>query len=211
MVKKNNGLAPLPKKRDSFSAIKRFMVDADINLRVEEEAILKRWEYCDALLRAKTEDEDGIIAKLVEMFKISTFTARNDIAYTQRLFADARKINKRYLIHLHLERIDQDIQRMRNAWFKTEVGKDGKVKTYVPDSKELSAYAKLNEAYTYTLNSIPEEVQVDKQPPPIFQFHLAPGQVIDRPLVLEDAMAKADAILLKQNKDGVYTNEENEE
>lgn len=210
MVKKN-GLQLLPKKRDAYSAIRRFMCDGDVTLKVEEDKILNRWIYCDALLKAKEKNEDEIIAELVENYKVSTFTARNDIAYTQRLFADARKINKKYLIQHHLQRIDEDIERMRRDLFKITTDKEGKIIQHTPDSKELAAYAKLMEAYTYTLNSIPEEIQVDKQPPPIFQFILAPGQVIERPMLLEDAMQEADAVLLKQNKDGVYALEEEDD
>lgn len=192
----------LPKKRDAFVAIRRFMCDADVTLKVEEEKILNRWIFCDALLRAKEDNEDAIIKKIVEQFTVSTFTARNDITFTQRLFADARKVNKKYLIHHHLERIDQDIQRIRKKLFKGEA---------TPDSKEMAAYAKLLESYTYTLNSIPEDVKVDKQPPAILQFLLAPGQVIERPMEIEDAKRAADEILLKQNVHGVFTIEEDEE
>lgn len=195
----------LPKKRDAFVAIKRFMCDGGVTLKVEEESILNRWIFCDALLRAKDDDEESIIKKIAEKFNVSTFTARNDIGYTQRMFADARKINKRYLIHHHLQRIDEDIQRMRKNLFEVVTDDQGKQTQCIPTSKELAAYAKLLETYTYTLNSIPEDVQVDKQPPPIFNFLLAPGQLIEAPLQLDDALAKADAILLKKNKNGVYS------
>lgn len=200
----------LPKKRDAFTAIRRFMCIGDVALKAEEESILNRWIFCDALLRAKDDDEESIIKKIAEQFTVSTFTARNDIAYTQRLFADARKINKKYLIHHHLQRIDEDIQRMRKKLFENVTETDGKHTQCIPTSKELAAYAKLLETYTYTLNSIPEEVQVDKQPPPIFNFLLAPGQLIEAPMQLDDALAKADAILLKKNKDGVYSMPEEE-
>lgn len=201
----------LPKKRPAFVAIRKFMCDGDVKLHVEEEAILNRWIYCDALLREKEKNEEQIIDDLVQKFNISPFTARQDITNTQRLFADARKINKKYLIHHHLQRIDEDIQRLRKVFFSVATDKDGNPVQNVPDEKELSAYAKLMEAYTYTLNSIPEEIQVDKQPPPIFQFLLAPGQVIEKPMQIEDALQKAEAILLKQNPDGVYEMQEEEE
>ena len=196
--------ALLPKKREAFIAIKRFMMDGDVTLRDEEEKILNRWIFTDALLKAKDLDEEGMIAKIVEQFTVSPFTARNDIYYTQRLFADSRKIVKKYLIHHHLDRIDQDIQRLRKLLFnnKKKVGED--VYDYVPDAKELAALAKLHETYTYTLNSMPEDAQLDKQPPPVFQFILAPGQVIDKPMMLEDAKKQATDIIMKQNPDGTY-------
>lgn len=199
MMKKTNGLALLPKKRDAFTAIRRFMMDGDVQLKVEEEEILKRWIQCDALLKAKILDEQGIIDRLVKQFKVSSFTARNDIYYTQRMFADARKVIKKYLIHHHLERIDRDIQSIRKKLFANKK---------IPDAKQMAALAKMHETYTYTLNSIPEDVQHDKQPPPIFQFILAPGQVIERPMQLEDAMKKADEFIDLKETNGVYAQEE---
>lgn len=199
----------LPKKRDAFVAIRRFMLDGDVTLKVEEEQILNRWIYCDALLRAKEDNEDGIIKKIVEKFEVSTFTARNDIANTQKLFADARKINKKYLIHHHLQRIDEDIQKIRKKLFST-ITVGGKQVDCVPDYKEMAAYAKLLESYTYTLNSMPEDVQDNKQPPPIFQFVLAPGQVIESHLNPDEAIKKADEILMKQGANGVFQMEEAE-
>jgi hypothetical protein len=198
----------MPKKRDAFSAIRRFMVDADVDLRDEENKILNRWFFCDALLRGKQDDEEAIIEKIVDQFAVSKFTARNDIYYTQRLFADCRRLNKKYLIHEHLQRIDKDIERVRKMLF------DNKKKTnegefdYVPDAKELMTLAKLFESYTYTLNSIPEEITNEKHPPPVFQFILAPGQFIDKPMAIEDALKKADEIILTKNSNGVYSAEE---
>lgn len=197
--------ALLPKKREAYVAIRRFMIDGDVTLREEEEKILNRWIFTDALLRAKEENEDGVIAKIVEQYNVSPYTARNDIYYTQRLFADSRKIVKKYLIHHHLDRIDRDIQLIRNKLFSVDVEKDGTKTQCIPDAKEIAALAKLHETYTYTLNSMPEDLIEDKQPPPIFQFILAPGQVIERPLMLEEALKKSDEILdMKKNTDGIY-------
>lgn len=200
----NKRVALLPKKREAYVAIRRFMMDGDVQLRDDEEKILNRWIVCDALLKAKEHNEEQLILELVKQFKISPFTARNDINYTQRLFADSRKIIKKYLIHHHLDRIDQDIQRMRKLLFSNTKKVDNAEYDYVPDAKELMALAKLHETYTYTLNSIPEDILEDNQPPPIFQFILAPGQVIELPMLLEDALKKSDDILLKENSDGVY-------
>lgn len=193
----------MPKKREAFVAIKRFMCEGDVTLKVEEEEILNRWIYCDALLRAKEDNEESIIDKLMENFNISHGTASRDIVNTQRLFADARRINKKYLIHHHLQRIDEDIQKIRKQLF-SKVKSDGIEIQNIPDSKEMAAYARLLESYTYTLNSIPEDIQADKQPPPIFQFILAPGQVIEKPMEIDAAQSKADELILKQNPEGVY-------
>lgn len=199
----------LPGKRDAFIAIKRFMTDGDINLKIEEEEILNRWIYCDALLRAKELNEEAIVKKLTEGYGIAPITARRDIESTQKLFADVRKINKKYLIKHHLDRIDEDIQKMRKRLF-IHVDKDGKETEVTPDAKELAAYSKLLEAYTYTLNSVPEEAQKDPLPPPIFNFQLAPGQVIEKPMSVDEALAEAEITTLEPDQEGVYQMEEEE-
>jgi hypothetical protein len=204
MSKRNGALMHLPKKRDAFTAIKRFLNYEDVELKVEEHAILQRWEYCDRLLFAKELDEQGIIDQLVKMFEISTFTARNDIYYTQRIFADARKIQKKYLLHHHIDSIARDRQMIRKAFFVE--GDNGTA--FQGDSKDIMALSKLNDSYTYALNSIPEDAVDEKQPPPVFQFILAPGQIIDRPLEIEDAIKSADEIIMKQNDQGVFTADE---
>ena len=191
----------LPGKRDAYKAIKRFMCDGDVDLKVEEEFILNRWIYADSLMRSKEYGEDEMVRKIVEKFEVSVFTARNDLGNAQKLFADARKINKKYLIHHHLQRIDEDIQKIRKQLFKTATIA-GKEINCIPDAKEMASLAKLFESYTYTLNSIPDEAEMDKTPPPVFQFILPPGQVIQSPMDLEDAMRKAEE--LTKNEDGVY-------
>jgi hypothetical protein len=196
----------LPKKRDGFVAIKRFLMDGDVVLKVEEEAILNRWIYADALMRAKEMNEEQMIRDIAEKFDISVHTSRGDIQNAQRLFADARKVNKKYLIHHHLQRIDEDIQKIRKKLFRGD-GDTSKI----PDSKEMAALAKLFETYTYTLNSIPDEEAADKQPPPVFIFKLAPGQTIEAPLEIDDAVSMADEILMKQGEDGVYEMEEEQD
>lgn len=200
----------LPKKREAFAAIKRFMCDGDVTLRTEEEVMLSRWIYADALMKEKEDTDDQIIKKLMDEYGIQKQTATSDLANAQKLFAAARSINKKYLIHHHLQRIDQDIQKIRKSLF-TYTDKDGTVKPSTPDSKEMAAYAKLLDSYTYTLNSVPDEEVKDKMPPPVFQFLLAPGQMIEKPMKVADAMSEAEEIIMKENKDGVYQMEGEED
>lgn len=205
-----NGLKLLPKKRDAFTAIRRFMCDGDISLKEEEDKILTRWIYCNALLTAKELTHDEMVEDIAKKFQVSTFTARNDINNTQNLFSHARKISKKYMLGLHIDRMEQDIERIRKRLFRKETLEDGKeVDAYI-DPKELAAYNKLCEVLTYTYNSMPEEALADKQPPPIFQFILAPGQQIEAPMLLTDALQKADELIMQQNPDGVYEVASNE-
>ena len=200
----------LPKKREAFAAIKRFMCDGDVTLRTEEEVMLSRWLYADALLKEKEDTEEQIIEKLVAEYGIAKHTAMSDIANTQKLFAAARTINKKYLIHHHLQRIDEDIQKIRKSLF-SYTDKDGTTNPCTPDSKEMAAYAKLLETYTYTLNSVPDEAVKDNLPPPVFQFLLAPGQTIEKPMGVDEALSQAEEIIMKENADGVYRMEEDED
>jgi hypothetical protein len=193
----------LPAKREAFTAILRFMTKEDVQLTVDEEKILTRWIFCDALLRNK-KSEDNIIQDIADNFSVSVFTARNDIYYTQQLFAKSRQLIKKYLIHQHLERIDKDLEAVRKRMFEPVMDGEGNPKPLFIDAKELSALAKLHEVYTYTLNSIPEETVKDKMPPPIFQFTLPPNQVIQQPLTIEDAMKRADDIIMKENSEGIF-------
>lgn len=202
-------LSLLPKVRDAYTAIQRFMTEGGVTLKVDEEKILNRWIYVDGLLKAKELDEDAMIKAIVQTHGVSEWTARTDISNTQKLFANARKVNKRYLIHHHLERMDKDIQYIRQRMFSKVKDADGNEYDPSIDAKELAAYAKMMEAYTYTLNSVPDEQVIDKQPPPIFQFILAPGQTIDKPLELEDAMRMADELI--ENSDGIYETVDDEE
>lgn len=198
-------LEKLPKKREAFKAIRAYMLGDETQLRLEEEAILNRWIYCDTMLRRKDKDEAEQIEELKEKFNIKAHTARNDIYSTQRLFADARRLVKKYLIHLHLERIDQDIQRYRKMVFKKNI-KTGEY--FAADPKDISALAKLQETYTYTLNSMPDVQKEAKSIPPKMVFLLAPGQTINAPLDMETAMKNADAMILKQNSEGTFTAED---
>lgn len=195
------------KKQDSYSLILRFMTKADITLSAQDEGILGRWIYCDVLMRTKKYSEEDVIDKVVNHYKVSTFTARNDIYFTQRLFAKTRLIQKKYLIAQHLERIDLDIEKVRKHLL-TEVTDEESGKKYLNvDAKELVALAKLHEVYTYTLNSIGDDIERTPLPPPIFQFTLPPGIDFKKPLDTKTALEQADEYM-KLDKDGVYKPDE---
>lgn len=195
----------ISEKKDVYNRIKRFMMHSDITLTSDEENILTRWIACDALMRMRKHDEDSIVKEMQEQFSISPFTARRDIQQAQRLFSSARQSLKSYFMPLHLERIDKDIEELRKRMFFTKKNKEGEDELSSIDSKEVMALAKLHDAYTYAFNSMPEETSTEKMPPPIFHFILAPGQTIEKPMQLDDAIERADEIILKQGKNGVYS------
>jgi hypothetical protein len=194
-------LPVLPPKKDAFSRIVQFMTKGDIALTAEEETILHRWIATDGYLRANKHSTDEIVNALMTAYSISQFTAMSDIRQAQRLFASARSINKKYLGHIHLERINRDIEEARDRiFFVTDDETNVKTRVF-PDAKELAALARLHDSYTYTLNSLPEDQTKETMPPPIFIFNLMAGQSIDTGMTFDDAVAKADKFISAENID----------
>jgi transcriptional regulator with XRE-family HTH domain len=162
-------------KKDAKSRIVRFLTKTDITLNSEEEKILARWEKADFLMRQGMAYTD-IILKLTGDFQISKFTADNDISSAQEVFARSRKLNKRYLAHLHLEDIMQDLKLIRKKLFKLENGEQT-----IPDEKEMMALAKLHDSYTRQLNAIPDDIQHSDVQKPVIIFELA-GAPVEVPM-----------------------------
>jgi transcriptional regulator with XRE-family HTH domain len=162
-------------KKDAKSRIVRFLTKTDITLNSEEEKILARWEKADFLMRQGMAYAD-IILKLTGDFQISKFTADNDISSAQEVFARSRKLNKRYLAHLHLEDIMQDLKLIRKKLFKLENGEQT-----IPDEKEMMALAKLHDSYTRQLNAIPDDIQHSDVQKPVIIFELA-GAPVEVPM-----------------------------
>lgn len=176
----------VPEKQDAFSRILRFMTKSDITLNANEEAILDRWCYCDVLMRSRKKTTDEIVADMVKRWDVSKFTAINDINATQKLFAKSRDVNKKYLLHHHIEQIGLSIQ-----------------KAGLKDTN-LELMPKLFDSYTKAIQALPDDETADKLPPPIMNFFIAPGQQLSGVPTIEDAIAQADEILMQANVDGVY-------
>jgi hypothetical protein len=176
--------------KDSKSNIIKFLAGEDILLSSKDEQILARWEFVNDHLIKKEKDWKEIRELVTLRFHVSKFTAENDIVNAQEVFGITRKINKKYLFHLHLDRIDRDIETIRKAIMFYE-DKDGKKIPRVPDGKEIAALAKLHESYTYALNVAPDDVDRKKLPPPIFVFKLPDGQDIPQPMSFDQAMKEA--------------------
>jgi hypothetical protein len=181
-------------KTDAFSMIVKYMQDPGaVELTADAERMLKRLMYCDTLLRSNRKTSDEIMTDLQETFVISQFTALRDIKNCQKLFGQARQVNKQYLAHLHLERINKDIEDARDRlFFYEDEDLPGVMRRRTPDAKELAALAKLHQAYSFTLNTAPEEKGQDILPPPIFNFTQV---VINTGMTPAQAMAAADQYL----------------
>lgn len=194
--KKDERGLPAPKdKSDAFTRISKYMTGAAITLTSDEETILRRWEKCDHLLRQNRLTTDELVAHLKDQFFISDWTALGDIRNTQKLFGMARVINKKYVGHLHLERINRDIEAMRDRifWYEDD-DMPGVKKSRVPDAKEMAALAKLHQVYSETLNMLPEQERPEAMPPPKFVFNLV-GSAITSTMDLDKALQKADELI----------------
>lgn len=181
-------------KMDAFTRISQFMTGKPVTLNADEETILNRWIYTDQVMRANRMTTDEVCTDLESKFHIHKSTALGDIRNAQKLFALSRSINKQYVGHLHLERINKDIEDLRERLFWQPGPVDGVKVSRVPDGKEMMALARLHEAYNHALQALPSEQKADKMPPPIFNFNLVGGD-IPTTMTLDEAIDQADKLL----------------
>lgn len=175
-------------KAELKQRIIRFLTKSDIVLTSEEEKILARWEHADFLMRQNVEVSD-IILKHTLKFGISKFTADNDIYAAQEVFARSRKINKKYVGHLHLQDLQSDLTRIRKKMFKHDDGTER-----MPDEKEIVALAKMHDSYTKQLGLLPEDNDVSEAPKPIIIYELA-GAAGALPMDITAALKLADKMI----------------
>lgn len=178
-------------KIDAKTRIIRYLTKSDITLTAEEETILARWEHIDLLHRQAISYTD-ILLKHTLKFNVSKFTTNNDITAAQEVFARSRKLNKRYLAHLHIEQLQDDLKRIREGFFKIDA-ETGKYETL--SHKDVAALARIHEAYTYQINSLPEDQQTPDVPKPVIQYNLV--GVNNQPLLMDinTAMELADKFI----------------
>ncbi len=172
-------------KNNAKDRIVRYLTKADITLASDEELILKRWEHIDHLMRQKLPYVD-ILLKHTAKFNISKFTADKDLTDTQEVFARSRKLNKRYLAHLHIEDIQQDLSIIRKKLLDPD---------YPLDAKEIAALGKLHDSLTYQLNSLPDDAQITDVPRPVIIYDLVGISNQPTPMNIEDALKMADKLL----------------
>lgn len=201
MAKNTKKELPIPsgkQKMDAFTRISGFMTGKAVTLTSDEETILHRWIVCDGWMRQNSLTTDEICDKLRSDFKVSQFTALQDIKNAQKLFAMARSINKQYTGHLNLERINKDIQDARDRLFWYEDDETNTKVSRIPDAKELAALAKLYQAYNEAFKLLPDEQPDQDKGVPVFNFNLMQGQQIIVGTPLDQALMEADQMLLDQ-------------
>lgn len=182
-------------KRDFKSKIIRFLTSEDPDpLLSEEELVLDRWEFADLQMRLR-KDYGSVIKLLMDKYHISQFTANNDYFTAQEVFATSRKLNKKYLLHYHIEDIRADLVKFRNTLYKYFDEGEKKEKKRIPSDKEIIALSKLNDSLVYALNSLPETAVAKDIPRPIFIFSLPDGQTMPGRIPLTDAIKMADELI----------------
>jgi predicted O-linked N-acetylglucosamine transferase (SPINDLY family) len=177
--------------------IKAFLLGDQVILNSEEVTILARWEKADLMYRTG-HPYDEIIKALTEApYSVSRFTAQNDLHTCMELFAAARKVNKKYILYLKYERQMQDIEKYRKMIYNKEEWIEAlqKFVTMPPDHKEMMALAKLEEAATYTLNSLPSDPEKAPSMPTKVVLNLVQGEQIMEEMPLHEVLKLADSYM----------------
>lgn len=176
--------------------IKRYLTEQDVDLSAEDVAIMKRWEFVDKKM-AQGITVTSILRQLImDEFSVSVHTADNDIFSAQEVFGESRRINKKYLSHLHLQELHDDLTKIRQSLFSKQKDEDTGIEYEVgPSDKMITALAKLHDAYTYQLNSIPDNTAPPIVKRPVWIFVSPNRKPIDAPMQLNDALKIADKIL----------------
>jgi hypothetical protein len=193
--------------KDENKQITKFLKGDKVTLNAKEEEILSRWRDVDVMMRlGKSEKEikDAIIAK----YNVSSFTAQNDFYSAQSIFSEISKLDKGYLLGLHIEQMRMDVINYRESIYFCDVeDEEGKVIGRVaakPSEKEINALSKLAEAYVYALNSMPSKKESRNTKAPMLVFTPISGRAIIKPMSTEEALAKADQYI--QEAEVVKTN-----
>lgn len=132
--------------KGNIEAVVRFVLHKDITLNSEQELLMQRLQFADEQLRSRKFSRQQVINSIVTRFQVSEWRADQDITDAHRVFGQTRKLNKAYLLSFHLDDIQEQIQTAKRA---------GK----------LELLPKLNDNYTYALNSMPaEEKESDARP-----------------------------------------------
>jgi hypothetical protein len=134
------------KPRTNVDAVIRFVHYRDIVLTAEQEELMNRLQFVDEKQRTRKFDRQQIINAVRSRFGISEWRADQDITDAHRVFGTTRKLNKNYLIAHHLDDIQQQIQLAKNA-------------------RRLDLLPKLNDNFTYALNSMPPDEQITDTAP----------------------------------------------
>lgn len=178
-VTRKQGLIP----KTNIEAVERYILKNDIVLTDDQRELLQRIQYADEKKRARVKSREEIIKDIVVRFGVSTWRADQDITDAHRLFGTTRKLNKNYLLAQHLENIEKQISVFEKA-------------------RQYALIPKLNDNYTYALNSLQQEAAEHETSPTTIIFIVkAPGD--QKKKTIDELLAEAE----KKLKDNPEPNE----
>lgn len=172
-------------KREADKKIIKFLKGDRITLNSTEEEILNRWRFVNDQMRLGKSAVE-IKTQLSDQYKVSGFIADQDYYTAQAVFSEITRMDKGYLLGIHLEDLRMDIVKYRELIYMNQ---------RKPSEKEIAALSKLAESYTYALNSMPQKKESKSVLPPMMIFSLPNGREILPPMPLNIALQKADEII----------------
>jgi hypothetical protein len=178
-LEKHKGANKLP----DLEAVQRYIHTQDISLNTAQESLLHRLQFADEKIRSRKHTRDEIITALRTRFGVSQYRAERDITEAHSIFGQTRRLNKNYLMAQHLEDVARHIKLAESA-------------------KRLDLLPKLNDNYTYALNSLPTDNELNKHAPAKIIF-IIKGDT-DKQKTHDELLAEVDALLKKTTPNGDY-------
>lgn len=172
-----------PNKLSNLEAVQRYIHHQDISLNSEQEQLLHRLQFADEKIRSRKFGRDEIITALRTRFGISKWRAEVDITEAHSVFGQTRRINKNYLMAQHLEDVARHIKLAESA-------------------KRLDLLPKLNDNYTYALNSLPSDNELNKHAPAKIIFVIKGFD--EKKKNIDELLSEVDELLKKTVPDGDY-------
>lgn len=169
---------------DALSRIQLFMSNQEsgVVLTGEEEKILSRLIYTNALLSERKYSSEQIIEKIKEKFAVSQWTARADIEKTYALFSAVTEDYKRFTLKLHVEAIERKIVQWEN------------------DKSLAHLLPKLYAEKTRALAEMPVQRQLPNTPAPVIILDMR-GTFNKPDISAEQARQEAETLLKLEESD----------
>lgn len=169
---------------DALSRIQQFMSNQEsgIVLTGEEENILARLIYTNALLTERKYSSEQIIEKVKDKFGVSQWTARADIEKTYALFSTVTEDYKRFTLKLHVEAIERKIVQWEN------------------DKSLAHLLPKLYAEKTRALAEMPVQRQLPNTPAPVIILDMR-GTFKKPDISAEQARLEAETLLKLEESD----------
>jgi hypothetical protein len=158
------------KSKSDLECVVQYVFEKNIALNSDQEVLLQRLQFTDDKLRSRKFTREQVINAICTRFGVSSWRADKDITETHKLFGSTRRLNKGYLIAIHLDDIQQQIALAKEA-------------------RRLDLLPKLNDNFIYALNSIPEDAKENDRPPVKLVFVQSAQPTLSKKI--EDLLAEA--------------------